>query len=454
MSWLYERRFIESAKSGRIKAERFMGHWTVTAGGNSQSCKLLDDLWKNAFRRVPSDAHIKRILMLGLGTGSTLSIYAEQFPGARIVAIERDEEMVKLMDAFHKPWKRLVRPEVLIGDAQEILPTLSGAFELIVSDMFDGKRVVLPSVPDVARLLHPHGFLFVNGFTQPETFKTFETTFVQEQRWKFKTNWVALYRPHGAGVLGDTLPKGYEYYAGVPAYIEREYGKTKSRLALFFGDSEPKPQPGRGPRFILWNPTTRTKAPKGWLPFPLSGRRRKTGFAQIDSHDAYWERWYPQAQRHRAEWIKQTALEAIQPTPEEYLSAYAQSGMRMSLVRAFSQSLKRRAKTHPGLTRLFAARRKSDGRLIAGLAVLDIPETRTSVHMTSFLHPDGRKTPAGTGLIEEWFRDSQQRGIRFLDFDGFWAPGDPKSWQGYSGFKSQFGVRFIRYPKPFWKIIL
>ncbi len=454
MSWLYERRFIESAISGRIKAERFMGRWTVSAGGNSQSCALLDYLWKNAFRRIPSDGHIKRVLMLGLGTGSTLPIYAKRFPGARIVAIEKDEEMVKLMDAFHKPWKKLTRPEVLIGDAREILPTLKGSFDLIVSDMFDGKRVVLPPLPDVTHLLHPHGFLFVNSFTQPETFKAFETELIKEECWKFKTNWVALFRPHGAGVLGDQLPEGYAYYAGVPAYIEREYDKKNSRLQLFFGDSEPKPKRGNGLRFILWNPTTVIKPPSGWRQFPIAGRRRKTGFAKIESDDAYWERWYPQAQRHRSDWLKQNEIEAIRPTLEEYLAAYEQSGMRMGLVRAFGGSLKRRAQTHPGLTRLFAARRKSDGKMIAGLAVLDIPETKTSVHMTSFIHPDGRKTPAGTGLIEEWFRDSQQRGMRFLEFDGFWAPGDPNGWRGYSAFKSQFGVHFIRYPKPFWKIIL
>jgi hypothetical protein len=37
-------------------------------------------------------------------------------------------------------------------------------------------------------------------------------------------------------------------------------------------------------------------------------------------------------------------------------------------------------------------------------------------------------------------------GLRVLDFGVFWAPGDPKSWMGFSQFKAQFNIHFIRYP--------
>ena len=110
------------------------------------------------------------------------------------------------------------------------------------------------------------------------------------------------------------------------------------------------------------------------------------------------------------------------------------------------------SRAHGDLFHLYGVVSLDTGELIAGLAVLDVPEIRVSIHVTGFILPIARHTPAGVGLINHWFCESQSRGIRFCDFDGFFAPGDPISWKGFSRFKSQFGVRFVAYPDPFWRI--
>jgi lipid II:glycine glycyltransferase (peptidoglycan interpeptide bridge formation enzyme) len=91
---------------------------------------------------------------------------------------------------------------------------------------------------------------------------------------------------------------------------------------------------------------------------------------------------------------------------------------------------------------------RPDGVAIAGLCTLDIPETKTSVHIIAFYRPEARTSNANYGLIEYWFQDALAKGWNYLDFDVFRGPGDPRRWNGFSRFKGQFGTRFIIYRNP------
>ncbi len=450
---------------------RRFGRWSVSTGRISQACALLDDVWDDAlFRRLPKDASVKRVLMVGLGVGSTVPIYRRRFPGCHIVAIEKDPEMVRLMGAL-RILRPEDRPEVVLGDAADVLPSLRGSFDLICSDIFDREGVAASAwqeayVQGIASKLAPYGYLLANVFDEPGALDVFSPTFAKDSVWKFRTNHLGLFRPHGAGVIGDPVPEGYRRYMSTPGYLEREFagwprfravragaapGVSQSMgffdLDIFRGDEEPERIVRRKRHVDLWYPTTRVDIPSGWRRFPVPGDRRMTGFAPIGPRgDRYWERWSSQAQRHRKQWEKQEELELFAPTLEEYVAAYAQCGMRKGLVDAFTEAVVRKSRTHAGLVRLFGARDAVSKRMVAGLATLDIPESRQAMHVTSFIHPSARSSPAGVALVDAWFVDAQTRSVSFLDFDGFYAPGDPVSWKGYSKFKSQFGVHFIKYP--------
>ena len=469
--WLYERRKVASVRNGAIDAVRRFGRWTVSAGGNSQNCALLDDVWRDVlFRRLPGDATAKRVLLLGLGVGSTVPLFRKRFPGCHIVAVEWDPEMFALMDAL-EILSPAERPEVVIGDALEVLPKLSGNFDLVCSDIFDGKRVAAsarrPAYAEaIQKKLAPQGFLVANVFEEPGALDVFVPFFIGESAWKFRTNHLGLFRPHGSGVVGDPVPVGYRRYMATRRYLEREYagwprfrvvpagdatGVSQSLgmldLVIFRGDEEPVRLVRKKAHVDIWYPTVRTDVPLGWRRLPVPGDRRMTGFSQIGPvGDRYWERWSSQAQRHRKQWEKQEELELFVPTLEEYVEAYARCGMRRGLVDAFTEALVRKARTHAGLIRLFGAREVVSKRMVAGLATLDVPESHQAMHVTSFIHPSARSSPAGVALVDAWFADAQARGLSFLDFDGFYALGDPVSWKGYSKFKSQFGVHFIKYP--------
>src|SRR5690606_31616023 len=93
-------------------------------------------------------------------------------------------------------------------------------------------------------------------------------------------------------------------------------------------------------------------------------------------------------------------------------------------------------------------RRKGEEKIIAGFVATDVPEAKQSKHFISFLHPEAKRAPVGTGLMDVWFERALANGTKHLDFGVFRAPGDPSSWEGFSKFKGQFGIFFIRYPYP------
>ena len=91
------------------------------------------------------------------------------------------------------------------------------------------------------------------------------------------------------------------------------------------------------------------------------------------------------------------------------------------------------------------------GAAIAGLAVLDIPEAKMAVHIIAFYTKAARHSPVNYGLIDHWFQDAIKKGWTYVDFDVFRGPHEPRAWEGFSRFKSQFGTRFILYPNPLFR---
>lgn len=472
MSWLYETRQFPSEKNGLVACRRLFGRWELRVHGTSQACPALDDVWRIALKKhLPAAARVKRILMLGLANGSTLRLFRKRFPGCHITAIEWDAEMVAFMDAtqnFHEG----ERPDVLIGDAAELIHQVPGSFDLICLDLFDGEypSPILESVPfqqAVAARLDPYGYLLVNTFRTPFSLEGWKQNFRLMEDWKTYSNNMHLLRKYGAGTMGDPLPQGYERYQANHGYLTREFtgwhryrlipaGKNLGvRMPLGFlslefyrGDEEPILETDEERRLVFWYPTSRIEKPPHWWRLPFQLDRGKTGFTIVEPHEAYWQAWSSQARRHRNAWYRQDRYVVCTPSLDEYLETYAQCSLNPSLVQGFSRSIRHKAEAHDERLHLFGIRDTQTGGLVAGLATLELPDISQSLHVTSFILDEARSTPAGTALIDAWFADGQKRGFRFFEFDGFWAPGDPRAWKKYSAFKQQFHVFFIVYPKP------
>lgn len=472
MSWMYEKRQFTSHQNGVVDCIRWFGKWTLRVNGTSQAGSTLTDVWRHALRKqLPREFFGKRILMLGLANGSTLPLFRKRFPGCHITAIEWDPDMVKFMDETTK-FRPNERPEILLGDAKLRIQDAAGTYDLICIDLFDGDQPspLLQNANFISALEHRlerSGYILVNTYRTDFPLEVWGEAFLYCKTWQTYANRLHLLQLHGAGNVGDVLPKGYERYQANQGYLRREFGDwpqytliTSGKnlgirmplgpicLEIYRGDQEPQLIPDEKRRLVFWYPTSFTGKPSGWYRFPIQLDRGKTGFTQVEPTEAYWLCWSSQARRHRQAWYKQSRFILCTPSLDEYLDAYTHCRLDPGLVKSFSRAIQHKAKQHGERLKLLGVRDSVTGLLIAGLATLDLPDIAQSMHVTSFILDEGRTTPAGTALIDAWFSQGRQRGIRFFEFDGFWAPGDPKKWKKYSAFKQQFGVYFIVYPKP------
>ncbi len=258
-------------------------------------------------------------------------------------------------------------------------------------------------------------------------------------------------------------------YREHPAYILRESGESSGSslvgehgsfgMRWFHGplcferytsDQEPVLHHDGQRKLVVWQPIHRVDRPKGWWPGLPKMSIGLTGYAVL--HPEYERDWSSHARRHLARWRRDTEWNVREITAEEYIAAYARSTQDIILRVMFSAILKSKIRTHEGRVRIMGATRR--GGVEAGFVCVDVPETGESLHLMSFICASARSSPVAVGLMEYWCRSSFAQGIRFLDFGLFWQKGDPRDWKGFSRFKSQFGVHFVKYPTPFMRLIL
>jgi predicted O-methyltransferase YrrM len=464
MSWFSEQREIPSSENGRIVCRRLFGRWEVFVGTAHESSAYTDAMWQDALRRIPRYAKVKNVLLLGLARGGLLAPLHAKFPDCRVTAVEWDPAMVEVFRTIGPKLKH--PPEIIVGDATQVVRDLPSQFDLIIVDLFTGPEVGSPVknpafFADLQRLLAPNGLVLANFYRQGELAGNFAPALESLSSWTWKFNALALARV--------ALPNEYHSWRQDPSFVEREV-RTRTGWAVvgsremlglrwhfgpiwferYIGGQEPALEKDGPRRLVIWQTLKRQAVPSGWRESTLVSHSRLTGFAVLDAN--YRERWTAHARRHLKQWHGQKDWEIIEPSLEEFLAAYDRSPMRRGLKAMFRGLLQQKASAHGERVWLFAARKKISGAPIeAGFACLDLPETSQSVHLLSFVGGAAEDVSAGTGLVDWWFRHGLAQGFKFMDFDLFWAPGDSPSWRGFSRFKSQFGVTFIQYPPPLVK---
>jgi len=203
-------------------------------------------------------------------------------------------------------------------------------------------------------------------------------------------------------------------------------------------------------RLVFWHPFSFEAKPSLlWKPLPFFMPQpiiKQWGYAKLENRESYSKNWSEHARRHRKKWLAQDAWDIEEISLDAFLEAYRHSPKDFLLIAMFSNLLKNKIRTHGPLLHLFGARKKNTGKIRAGLAVLDTPEIKSSLHFISFIYPDAQKESVGVGLIDRWFQHGFTNRLRFLDFGAFWAPGSTKDWIGFSNFKAQFST--ILYTRP------
>jgi predicted O-methyltransferase YrrM len=107
----------------------------------------------------------KRILEVGAAVGFSSILMAEYGPkDCQIVTIENYDKRIPIAKANFARAGKEAQITLLEGDAQDILPTLDGAFDLIFMDAAKGQYIHF--MPEVLRLLAPHGVLVSDNVLQ------------------------------------------------------------------------------------------------------------------------------------------------------------------------------------------------------------------------------------------------------------------------------------------------
>ena len=475
MSWIYESITRDSAVNKKILATRLFGRWEVIADGGFQTTPYVTNVWKHAMRQIPKQG-IKKILMLGFATGGLVENLMRRYPSAKVTAIEWDPVMLELATQL-KLYRPEHQPRFILGDVREVLPKLTEQFDLILCDVFQGLRasdVIAEDqfLSDLRSRLGRDGYLLVNTYKGLERFTAIDRFFSRHKTRHIEMNDVALYRHFGQGNVGDPLPEGYRHFRATDAFVLRE-GSNGSpwhpvgvpgcmgarwmhgplRFEGYQSDQEPVIEPGGPRRMITWQPFRPIPKPAGWHQSWSQPNARLTGFSEIVDPSAYWKTWTAHAQRHRAKWLREQQYEMGDITGAEFIEAYQGARMKFGLKGMSLGLVKHKMERQGSMVQFHGARDRATGRIVAGFAVVDVPESNQAYHLASFMLPETKHTSVGVGLVDEWFKRGIAKGFRYLDFDLFYAPGDPSSWKGFSRFKGQFGVTFIRYPKPFIRFV-
>jgi spermidine synthase len=464
MSWLHEVKTFESAKNGRITCRRSFGRWSVLVGGAQESSPYLTGMWRDALKRLPHHAQPRRILMFGLAAGGCLALLQRRWPHAEVTVIEWDPVMIRVFEAIGPRGAR--KPLIIEGEAGASLKDLEGPYDLIVVDLFTGHDAASP-IKDpsfyagLRRLIAPTGFLLVNLYREAARADLIRRDFQQPEVWTRQYNTLALSQP--------PLPDSYVPYRQDPAFLKREFaGNRRFRFLAerpgamrwnfgpfwfesWHGDEAPAATAGGPKRIVLWQRSVRRDVPAGWRPVPPVPPPQLTGFAVLDAR--WLEAWTPHARRHLNRWRRETDWEIVETDLETFLAAYRRAPIKPSIRSTYAAALRQKIRLHgPDRLHLLGARKRGADGIAAGFAFLDIPESSQSLHVASFVNPEAEGVAAGVGLIEAWFRHGLDRKLSFLDFDLFWTPGDPRDRRGFSRFKSQFGVRFVRHPRLLYRL--
>lgn len=197
MHRLFSYRSVHSEKNGKIEILHWLCRKFVMVDGFYQSGPYLKAMWRNAIFRVPAKTSVKRVLLLGLGAGSALNPIHAQFPTATITVIEWDPAMVEISQQL-KLYDDSIRPEILVGDAVQVLTELDGGYDLILIDLYKGSapepRLSSPEmIASIVGVTKPSGSVILNAFMNQELIKTFARRLEHASGWRFRNNHLALF---------------------------------------------------------------------------------------------------------------------------------------------------------------------------------------------------------------------------------------------------------------------
>ncbi len=195
-----------------------------------------------------------------------------------------------------------------------------------------------------------------------------------------------------------------------------------------------------------WLPRYEPGYQSGWFAF---GSHYTSAYATL--HPNYLLDWRGHARRHLKA-FKQSNCTLRLGTRADVAALYVTSQIRTSLQSILMASLDQHLKVHPDTIEILVAERA--GQAIACFVAGNCAEANMSEYIIGAFHPAHKHTNAMVGLVDWWYRRSLKRGLTSLTF-GHMEPASRlmlAGGNGYTFFKTHFGVTRLWWPKNRWSI--
>lgn len=199
---------------------------------------------------------------------------------------------------------------------------------------------------------------------------------------------------------------------------------------------------------VAWIPYSLQEKPIGWRRLYLTDHFQCTGFTRIDDVEDYTKKWNDRAKRARKKFNNSWA-EVRLVDRDTFITAFRNTKVKHWFKSDYISYYKKITAVDPSAIRQWIVYLNDEP--VAGLAVLDYLDNH-SVHLVAFTDKKAYDIQWGTGLIDEWFRDSKAKDMKYLTFDQLRNPHGPGDQQGYTEFKENFLECKLSFPKAYFKI--
>lgn len=468
----FSRKEYNSEKNGRIIVEKFLFDTRIIVNECFEAGLYLIDMWNNAFKRIPKGFKAKNILILGLGGGNIIKLLQKKYPKANINVVEWDEVMIDIAKNL-KLFSMTPLVRISHRDAFLLLKTMTEKFDIVIVDLFTGP--VPPAfledeifLSNLKKVLNQDGFLFVNIYNHVSFLSSFTKHFYKEEIWKFKLNTLALFKQIGFGSEEKVLPREFVDMRQSETFLRGSFRTGEILLEkgaigmrqvfgllafeYYTGDNEPKLKPFKGLRLVIWDRVTSDYKPKGWRQM-IKGFGLSTAVVSDLSGDDYWKDWSDTAKRYRNKWDSQTEYKIEKFDLESFVSYYLKFGRPKETRNKSMEALRHRFNLNKESLSIYSLKDVMNDKIVAGMVFIDDKEISQSYYITAFLDKDNAPAQAGLWLINNWFVNCKEKGIRFANFGPVWTPGQPKSWKGFTEFKAHFRPYILKYRRPLFRFL-
>lgn len=177
----------------------------------------------------------------------------------------------------------------------------------------------------------------------------------------------------------------------------------------------------------------------------------RSAFSHLNQKE-YFTSWASNARNHRkkVETLKKEGVIKILPSSRtEFLNLYQKIELPHSLKKYLTKKVDFLWKDEKNCRYFIAC---VDEKPLAWAFFLD--DFPTSTYFVAFQDKKAKPYHLGLALINEWFRDSYEKGFLFLDLDHMKDMLDSSGYSWYTKFKSEIADYEVRFPSVYYKLFI